>query len=177
MHPNTHLVPTDWCNPFFDFALVYMFKNRVHLRTFQATVSTTHSEDGSIVQRVNQILLNVFGKTIHEVVHHAVVPSLEIALNFSWKDRANLEKVVRTTRSAPLLPESEVKTLEQEMVAKTKSRNLASYLVDPHLGGMKDLDEGIRIEYATLVIVSFTVVQLTFRKVKYFFSVIHLLLV
>lgn len=97
------LIPLYYANPFFDFALAAWGHGPgalvwISLRTFQATVSTTHSCDATIVQAIcDGLAKQMIGMS--KVIHHAVVPSKVAAASFRFDAGVAMQRCNRVTRS------------------------------------------------------------------------------
>mmetsp|Transcript_14821 Transcript_14821/g.20314 ORF Transcript_14821/g.20314 Transcript_14821/m.20314 type:complete len:117 (+) Transcript_14821:643-993(+) len=68
-------------------------------RTFQITVSITHSCDALVMQLISHGLY-IRGVELVEVIHHAVLPSVDLVDKFRFKTGENLIQSRRTLRSA-----------------------------------------------------------------------------
>jgi hypothetical protein len=83
------LFPTSFYNPFFNLARIVKVETIegyvvITIESYQVNVSTTHSCNGLVFQKINDLLLN-HKIRILKVEHHAVLPSLDILNKFQWK--------------------------------------------------------------------------------------------
>mmetsp|Transcript_1861 Transcript_1861/g.2929 ORF Transcript_1861/g.2929 Transcript_1861/m.2929 type:complete len:115 (-) Transcript_1861:169-513(-) len=67
---------------------------KLTIHTFQITVSDTHSCNALVMQLIFNGLHNR-GVELSEMIHHAVLPSFDLADNFRFKSGENLEPSTR----------------------------------------------------------------------------------
>ena len=95
------LLPLNYANPFFDFAFVdtNAENESVDMKTFQITISTTHSCKAMVMQLIST-RLNKSNIKLNSVVHHAVLPSQEVAEKFEFKSEECMRGPTMVTRAA-----------------------------------------------------------------------------